>query len=59
MDIDLAWFGPEYPGGPNFPDKPIDIYTNHPWKHPGKAPIWSPCGIGGGVLSGQFSAIFG
>lgn len=28
---------------PQAPDKPIDIYGNHPWKHPGKAPVWSPC----------------
>ena len=39
---------------PQAPDAPIDIYGNHPWKHPGKAPVWSPCGIGGGNPRGCF-----
>eukprot|EP00664_Eupelagonemidae_sp_cell27_P001016 gene1016-9849_t len=34
------------------PDSPIDIYTNHPWRHPGKSMTYSPCGIGGGNPKG-------
>jgi hypothetical protein len=48
MDINIHPIVPEYP------DKPIDIYENHPWKHPGKAPVWSPCGIGGGNPRGCY-----
>ena len=51
MDINLK---PLYPDNPQVPDAPIDIYTDHPWKHPGKAPVWSPCGIGGGNPRGCF-----
>ena len=50
MDINLKPIDPD----PRIPDRPIDIYENHPWKHPGKAPVWSPCGIGGGNPRGCF-----
>ena len=55
MDINLK---PLYPDNPQVPDAPIDIYTDHPWKHPGKAPVWSPCGIGGGDPRGCFDGSF-
>ena len=36
------------------PAEKFDMYHRHPWKHPGKAPVWSPCGIGGGNPRGCF-----
>eukprot|EP00662_Eupelagonemidae_sp_cell21_P009281 gene9281-65972_t len=32
-------FHPLYPA---YPDRPIDLWGRNPWRHPGKAPIWSP-----------------
>merc|ERR1719309_1342929 len=29
-------------------DDVYDIYAKHPWRSPGTAPIFSPCGVGGG-----------
>lgn len=37
---------------PQAPDAPIDLYANHPWRAPGRAPIWSPCGVAGGNPDG-------
>ena len=37
---------------PQAPDEPIDLYANHPWRAPGRAPIWSPCGVAGGNPDG-------
>ena len=54
MDINLK---PLYPDNPQVPDAPIDIYTDHPWKHPGSARL-SPCGIGGGDPRGCFDGSF-
>ena len=50
MDINIKPIDPD----PKVPDEPIDIYTMHPWHHPGRAPVWSPCGIGGGNPRGCF-----
>lgn len=30
----------------------IDLYKRNPWKHPGSAPVFSPCGILGGNPNG-------
>ena len=30
----------------------IDMYKSNPWKHPGSAPVFSPCGILGGNPNG-------
>merc|ERR1711976_666064 len=29
-----------------------DFTKTHPWRHPGSAPIFSPCGVGGGNPNG-------
>ena len=50
MDINIKPIDPD----PRVPDEPIDIYGMHPWHHPGRAPVWSPCGIGGGNPRGCF-----
>jgi hypothetical protein len=50
MDINIKPIDPD----PRVPDEPIDIYERHPWRHPGKAPVWSPCGIGGGNPHGCY-----
>jgi len=31
---------------------PLDIYERHPWRAPGSAPIFSPCGVDGGNPKG-------
>ena len=36
----------------------IDAYKTHPWKHPGSAPVFSPCGILGGNPNGCPEVIF-
>merc|ERR1711908_192455 len=33
-------------------DIAFDLFSNHPWRHPGKAPVWSGCGIAGGNPAG-------
>ena len=30
----------------------VDLYKRNPWKHPGSAPVFSPCGILGGNPNG-------
>jgi hypothetical protein len=35
-----------------YPDRPLDIFTRNPWRAPGRAPVASPCGVGGGNPTG-------
>ena len=32
--------------------KYVDYFGKHPWRSPGSAPIFSPCGVGGGNPNG-------
>ena len=40
-----------FPGG-NPPNELIDWTARHPWRAPGRAPVWSPCGVDGGNPKG-------
>jgi hypothetical protein len=37
---------------PAAPDYPVDYLTRNPWRAPGRAPNFSPCGIDGGNPKG-------
>jgi len=36
----------------NFGGFPYDWTKTNPWRHPGSAPVWSPCGVAGGNPNG-------
>ena len=35
-------------------DRPVDIWGRYPWRAPGRAPVWSSCGVAGGNPRGCF-----
>ena len=34
------------------PEYDVDVYEHNPWRSPGSAPIFSPCGVAGGNPNG-------